>query len=245
MNEISQKLQNIGLSEKGANVYLASLKLGEATVLSLAKHSGVKRTSIYYVLSELKELGALSETKRQKKIYYIPAEPKDLIKRLRERIFEAEEIIGELENVRHSVFKKPRVYFLYGPAGFKKIWDMVFASKEREFRIITEGQNFLDFVKERYVLEEIIKTKKKLGILSKQLISDSDYARKIIAKDTLENRESKLMPSHYKIPFTEVICKEFVAFISPRFDNTLFIVENEKFAETRKSIFEVTWNSIN
>ena len=69
MNEISQKLQNIGLSEKGANVYLASLKLGEATVLSLAKHSGVKRTSIYYVLSELKELGALSETKRQKKIY--------------------------------------------------------------------------------------------------------------------------------------------------------------------------------
>ncbi len=244
MNNLVTILKNIGLSEKAAKVYLSTLVLGEATVLAIAKHSGVKRTSIYYTLNELKELGAITETKRQRKIYYLPVEPKELIKRVRERVFEAEDFIDELEKIKHSVFKKPRVYFLYGPSGFKKIWDMVFASRDKEFRIITEGQNFLDFVREKYILDDIIKQKKKLNISSRQLISDSPYARQIISKDLAENRKSKILPKNYKLPFTEIICSEFVAFISPRFDNNLFVVENERFAETRKSIFEITWESI-
>lgn len=244
MNNLVTVLRNIGLSEKAAKVYLSALVLGEATVLALAKHSGVKRTSIYYTLDELKDIGALSETKRQKKIYYLPVEPKDLIKRVREKVFEAEDFVEELEKMKHSVFKKPRIYFLYGPSGFKKIWDMVFASKDKEFRIITEGQNFLDFVREKYIVDDIIKSKKKLNISSRQLISDSSYARQIISKDLSENRKSKLLPKNYKIPFTEIISSDFVAFISPRWDNTLFVVENEAFAETRRSIFEITWESI-
>ena len=244
MNNLVTILRNIGLSEKAAKVYLSSLVLGEATVLSLAKHSGVKRTSIYYTLDELKDIGAITETKRQKKIYYLPTPPKDVIKRMRDKVFEAEDFIEELEKIKHSVFKKPRVYFLYGPSGFKKIWDMVFASRDKEFRIITEGANFLDFVREKYILDDIIKNKKKLNISSRQLISDSPYARQIVAKDLTENRKSKFLPKNYPIPFTEVICSEFVAFISPRFDNNLFVVENERFAETRKSIFEITWESL-
>ncbi len=243
-NFLVTALTNIGLSEKAAKVYLAALTLGEATVLSLSKHADVKRTSIYYVLEELKQLGALVETKRQKKVYYLPTEPKDVIKRIREKIFEAEDLVTSLEGLKHSIYKKPRVYFLYGPSGFKKIWDMVFMSKDREFRIITEGKGFLDFVREKYILEDIIKNKKHMNISSRQLISDSPYARQIISKDKAENRKSKLLPRGYSIPFTEIICSEFVAFISPRFDDTLFVVENERFAETRKSIFEITWESL-
>ncbi len=244
MSNLIVILKNIGLSEKAARVYLSALMLGEATVLELSKHSEVKRTSIYYTLDELKNLGALTETKRQRKVYYLPAQPRELIKHIREKVYEAEDLVEELEHIKHSVFKKPRVYFLYGPSGFKQIWDMVFASRDKEFRIITEGQNFLDFVREKYILDDIIKNKKKLGISSRQLISDSPYAREIIAKDYAENRKSKLLPRTYKIPFTEVICSEFVAFISPRWDNNLFVVENERFAETRKSIFEITWERL-
>lgn len=244
MNNLIVILKNIGLTEKAAQVYLSALMLGEATVLGLSKHSGVKRTSIYYTLDELKNLGALTETKRQKKTYYLPAPPRELIKHIREKVYEAEDFVEELERIKHSIFKKPRVYFLYGPSGFKQIWDMVFASKDKEFCIITEGKNFLDFVREKYILEDIIKNKKKLNISSRQLISDSPYAREVIAKDYMENRKSKLLPRAYKIPFTEVICAEFVAFISPRWDNNLFVVENESFAETRKSIFEITWEQL-
>jgi len=243
MTNLINILKNIGLSDKAARVYLAALELGEATILGLANKSGVKRTSIYYTILELVELGALTKTKRNKKVYYLPDEPKNLIKRSREKVWEAEELVEELEKVKHSVFKKPRVYFLYGPSGFKKVWDMVFEAS-KEYRIMTEAVQFIDFVKEKYILDEIIASKKKLGISSKQIIVDSPGARKIVAKDARENRESRLLPSSCKLPFTEIIAGDLTAFISPRFDNTIFIIENENFAKTRKNGFDLLWSKL-
>jgi len=244
MEKLTEIVEKLGLDEKEAKIYLATLELGEATVQHIAAKAKLKRTTLYYILEKLKRDGVLLETKRRKHIYYIPASPRELLKRAREKLWEVEESIDSIEAQKHAIYKKPRLYFLYGPSGFKHIWDMIFASPEKEFKIITEGENFLDFVKEKYILDEIIKTKKKLGISSKQLIADSPYARKIIAKDRQENRVSKIIPSHYKLPFTEVISHDFVAFISPRWDNTLFVVENERFAQTRNSVFEITWNSL-
>lgn len=121
---------------------------------------------------------------------------------------------------------------------------MILDTKEKEYRIITQGENFLDHVKEKYIVDEIIANKKKLNVLSKQLISDSTYARKIIAKDSKENRVSKVLPPAYKLPFTEIITESLVAFISPKFNNMIFIVEDGLFSQTRKSIFESLWYSI-
>ena len=46
-------LKNIGLSETEANVYLTALSLGPTTILKIARGSGVKRTSVYDVVSAL------------------------------------------------------------------------------------------------------------------------------------------------------------------------------------------------
>lgn len=237
-------LKNIGLSEKAARVYLASLELGEAPVQKLAERAGLKRTTVYYVLEELIAFGALIETKRNKKIAYVPAEPSHLLQRAREHCGDFEAALGLFEEHKHVLYPKPRILFLYGPAGFKEMWDMIFSSKEKEFQIITPAQNFLGFVKERYILEWIIGKKKRLGIKSRQLVSDTPYTRTIVAKDSHEGRQSKFLPKGYAISFTEIITKEFVAFISPRFDNMLFVVQNDAFAQTRKAIFEMLWEKL-
>ncbi len=241
--DYTKAIENLGLSEKAAKVYLASLELGEATVQDLAKKSGLKRTTIYYTLEELKQSGAIIETERNKKAYFLAEAPRTVLKRVKERLWDFEQSLEEIEGMKHSVFKKPRLYFLYGPSGFKHIWDMIFESKSKEFRIITDAQ-FTDFVREKYILDEIIKTKKKLNVFSRQLIQDSPLAQKIVAKDRTENRISKILPSRHKIHFTELICDDFVAFISPRYDNTLFIVENQLFADTRRSTFEILWDNL-
>jgi sugar-specific transcriptional regulator TrmB len=244
MNNLIEIIKNLGLSEKASKLYLASIELGEASVQELSKTSGLKRTTIYYTLDELKKAGAIVETERNKKTYFIPESPRNVLKRVKERLWDFEQSLEEIESKKHAVFNKPRLYFLYGSMGFKQIWDMIFAQKDKEFRIITEAGHFTDFVREKYILDEIIKTKKKLGISSKQLIQDSELARQIVAKDKQENRQSKIISSRYKIPFTEVICQNFVAFISPRWDDTLFVVENEAFAQTRRSVFDVTWDNL-
>ena len=150
--KIIHLVRNLGLSDKAAKVYLACLELGEATVATLGKRSGVKRTSIYYVLEELREFGALLETKRNKKVFYVPEDPHALLAISREKIMETEKFLPLILEKKNATYNKPRLYFLYGPQGFKHIWDMIFESKSKEFMIITEGENFLDFVKEKYIL---------------------------------------------------------------------------------------------
>jgi sugar-specific transcriptional regulator TrmB len=244
MNEHETILRNLGLSEKGAQLYLACLRLGEATVLDLARESGLKRTTIYYILEELTGSGALVETKRSKKTRYVAADPKDLLIAARERHAEAEKSLHILEEQRGSLSGQHRVYFLYGPAGFKQIWNMILRSKDREYRIISAAEEFSGFIPEKYLLSEIIAKKKRLGFKSRQIVADSPLARKIIVKDTEENRTSKIMPFTSKIGFSEIITSEFVAFISPRYDNTLFVVEDELFAKTRQVIFDSLWSSL-
>ncbi len=242
--KILNSLQKLGFSDKESKVYLSTLELGEATIQSISKHSKIKRTSIYYVLDKLKKDGFLIESKINKKAHYVAISPKELMKKVRENVYEFENVLDDLEKRRHSVYHKPRVYFLYGAAGFKHIWEMIFDSNCKEYWIITEGENFLGFVKEKYILKEIIKEKQKRGLKSRQLIVDSPYARALIKKDSIENRVSKMLPKGHQIPFTEIITDKFVAFISPRWDNLLFITENESFAKTRQSLFRLIWDSI-
>ncbi len=244
MINLVEIVKNLGFSTKASKIYLAALALGEASVQQLAQGSKLKRTTLYYVLDELVEAGALIVTKTGKKAYYVPEQPATLMANAKEKILDFEASLGLLEEKAVHINKKPRVYFLYGSAGFKQVWDMILATKEKEYRIITGGENFLDYVREKYIIDEIIAKKKRLGVLSRQLITASAYAKQIILKDRLENRVSKLLPPIYKLPFTEIIIESMVAFISPRFNNMIFIVENDAFSRTRKSIFETLWYSL-
>ena len=186
----------------------------------------------------------LISTKTGKKVYYTAEQPATLLKNAKEKISNFESSLSLLEDKASYIKNKPRVYFLYGSAGFKQVWDMILDTKEKEYRIITDGISFLDYVKEKYIIDEIIAKKKQRNISSKQLITSSAYAKQIIAKDLRENRTSKLLPAIYKLPFTEIITESLVAFISPRFSNMIFIVENADFSKTRRSIFETLWYSI-
>lgn len=244
MTNLTELVRQYGLGENEAKLYIAALELGEATVQDMAKKAAVKRTSIYYMLDELVSKGVLAITKRNKKNYYIATSPADLLKSFRERLIEFEKTAEVLENHRGKIFKKPRIYFLQGPSGFKQVWNLIFKSQPKEYRITTEGLNFLDFVKEKYVVNEIIKQKKDQGVKSYQIIPDSAYARKIVAKDSAENRQSRLLPLHTKLPFTEIICQRLVAYISPRFNDNIFVVEDETFAEGRKVVFDLLWNKL-
>jgi sugar-specific transcriptional regulator TrmB len=236
-------LQNLGLDKKEAALYLSALELGPVTIQQLALKSRFPRTTIYNLIEKLLRSGFLIEAKKGRKTYYMAASPKIVLKQARERLEEFAEEAPKLEQIINKGTQKPKCYLLQGVAGFKQLWERILA-KQQEYLIITEGKNFLDYVKEKYILREIIRRKKLLNIKSRQLIKDSDYARDIIDKDAKENRKSKLLPVNHPIPFTTVICEDFVAYASPRQENLILIIDNPLFTMTQRSLFEVLWNTL-
>jgi len=241
---IIKTIESLGISNKAAKVYLANLALGEATVLALSKKSKVSRTSIYYTLEELKKRGMITEVERGKKKYIMYVEPEVVIRDTRQKFITLNDVLPQLEEIKFSEKRKPRIEFYFAPAGFKEIWFKVLHSGCKDFNIITDAPHFLGYVKEQYIVDEIIAEKRKKDIRSKQIIVDSRAARLIATKDNTENRETKFLTPDSAIRYTEIITDTLVAFISPRFDNVMFTIDQKEFAATRRSLFETLWKKL-
>jgi len=73
-----KKLEEIGLSDKEAKVYIAVLELGEGSASEIAKKSEVNRATVYFTLENLMKLGLVSATNEEKKQKFVPEDPSQL-----------------------------------------------------------------------------------------------------------------------------------------------------------------------
>src|SRR5437868_13388020 len=76
-----KELQDMGLSEKEAKVYLAALELGPTTAEKLAIQAKVNRSTTYVQLESLMEKGLMSTYEEGKKTFFAPESP-ELLRRL-------------------------------------------------------------------------------------------------------------------------------------------------------------------
>lgn len=239
-----ESLKNLGLSDKTAKIYLVALEYGESTITFLSKQSEIKRSTIYEFIEDLVDGGYLYKTQVGKKTLYGAVSPRQLLTLRRRAIEKTEDELEHLEVRHYAAFDIPKVKFYYGESGFKNIWFEILEKANKEYRIITNGQMFSGYVSENYLFDEIIKKKKKLNLKSKQLIVDSNYARRIVKKDEEENRVTRFLPPDTSLEFTQVITDSMVAFMSVPEQNFQFIVESMAFAHYQRQIFEVMWDSL-
>lgn len=240
-NFIEKSLMNYGLNKKEAKLYLASLALGMATVQEVSRKSGLKRTTIYSLIDGLKTSGILQEVRRKGKKYILAADPQHLCDNLKERLDSFNKNLDQLLELRNVSEKRPQVIFYEGVEGLKKLWKDILVSDIEEYLIITSGREFLTFLSESFIKSKIISRKIVRGIKSRQLISDSQYAREIIKADAKENRESRLIPHQFPLPATEIIFGNKVAIFTGRFENIIILIESEEISKTHRSLFELLW----
>lgn len=124
MNE----LKHLGLSEKEALVYLASLELGPATVQDLSHKAKVNRATTYVMIEALSARGLLSTFVRGKKRFYAPENPERLVSILRFQKQELEEKEKEFSKtlplllaLYNAEGAKPQIRYLEGPEGLETL----------------------------------------------------------------------------------------------------------------------------
>ncbi|MEK7452152.1 MAG: helix-turn-helix domain-containing protein, partial [Patescibacteria group bacterium] len=61
MTQLRETLENLKLSEKEVDLFLALVRLGKSTVSVLARESGITRTHIYGIVEVLVKKGLVSE----------------------------------------------------------------------------------------------------------------------------------------------------------------------------------------
>lgn len=139
MDELLRHLMHLGLSEKEAAVYVASLELGPATVQDIAHKSRVNRATTYVMIETLAGRGLMSSYVKGKKRYFSAESPdrlgsllnneKSVIQEKENELKKALPMLMALFNVEGA---KPQIRYLEGPDGIHTVRE-VFAELEGEF----------------------------------------------------------------------------------------------------------------
>lgn len=170
--DLLMKLQDIGLSKNESIIYIELLSNGEISANDLAKKISFDRTLCYQLLNKLIEKGLIqSYVKQNKKIFNI-TETKDLLRPIKKKEEQAEELIVALEKLKSKTIKEEQNLLVYqGSKGVDAVFEELLKSKE--VFIFGGAAKTFNIKKMPY---GIIKKLNYLNIKGKAIISDvNDY----------------------------------------------------------------------
>lgn len=111
------KLMDIGLSKDQAEIYLALLADGPATIMEIARRTGLHRVNVYKAIPFLKSNGLLSESKKGQRNIFVSNDPNHLSNLVDQRTRILHEILPELQSMTANQSTRPDVRINYGRRG--------------------------------------------------------------------------------------------------------------------------------
>lgn len=255
-NQLQAVIRDSGLSEKASSIYLALLELGGAFPSQIAKHTKIKRSTVYEVLDDLAIKGLISELKKRNKYFYSIEHPKRLVHFSQRSIAKAQEhhqklqeFLPNLEGLYGGITDKPKISYFEGTDGVTEIYaDHI--SKENKYEMvgfvnIAELMQFLPEKKYR----DYVHAKEKLGITTRGILPDTkeDRAYKNTAYATISE---KILPQVRFIPKVAFPWKGDITIYGTNevsiisFDEQKvsgIIIKSETIHKMMRMIFELAW----
>jgi HTH-type transcriptional regulator, sugar sensing transcriptional regulator len=242
-------LQEIGLNEKEAAIYLALLEVDNASVIDVAKKTKINRSTVYVVLEGLMKKGLVSETQIGKKVHY-QAEPPERLETFVERqkvVFEErsrrlKDIIPQIKTVQRESGERPVVKYFQGKEGIHSSMEDTFEKHdEGGTAYLVYPKDLLDEIFTKEEKERYRKTRLNKDIKSKVIYSS---AENIIPDDGTGER--------LHIDSAENLLSCDITIYKDRIRiNTLgktlsgFFIRSQDLADTLRTLFDLAFNNVN
>ena len=238
-----KQLQDIGLSEKEARVYLSALELGATTADKLAKHAKVNRSTTYVQLESLMKNGLISTYEENKKTFFAPESPeflKRLLTKQREDVGAKERnlaaILPDLLQQYAGAGEKPVVRFFPGKEGIATVREEVLTVKEKELFVVFASDTMTK-VFTGTELDDYTVRRKALGIFSRGLYTQKDF---FDTADLDELTDRRYLPNLY-LSIDIRIFGDKTALFSLEGNAFAMVIESKQIASSMKNIFNLLW----
>lgn len=236
---LEKALEEYGVKNNHAKIYLACLELGSSPILKIAQKSGFARSTCEAVLNSLQKQGFVSFFKKKGVKYHSAEDPHKIISLAKEKAASLERVLPQLL-ARYGESKvNPTVRVFQGKTGMKLILGEIlneakdiisFSSVDDLFSTLEE---FAEFVKKRVA--------KKIPV--KVILRDSPKARERQKLGPQELRQVKIIPSSYEYHGMIFVWAHKVAMFSFTNDLTVLVIESEELAKVQRAMFDLIWNT--
>ena len=237
--KLSLLLEEAGLNSKEAALYLALLELGSASVVQIARSSGVVRSTTYEILERLRTKRLVTTFLKKRVRYYSAEDPTLAVRWAQSRSDALKAALPELMALTGKNRKRPAIRYYEGKEGITIILEEIlaeaqeligFRSKDKAFE---EVDFFANFVERRI-------TKK---IPLKMMLADQGKRteKTLLGGLTKVRYVSSSFPAHGII----YVWKNKVAQLGLRENDYIAIVtESSELAETQRAVLSNLWNAI-
>ena len=239
-----QLLKALGLTESEAQIYLASLELGPASVQDLAKKARVSRVTTYAVIEHLSSRGLMSSVEKGKKRVFTVESPERLVAVMQHRLQEMKSTLHEVEESLHELKlvqrgAKPVVKMFEGEDAFKAVFDDFAAT--RPDRLDEFGNH--DLLRTHVPKEEVLKqawphvrnAKRRVIMVANEVKVGHEVTGNAVC----------LAAKHHDCHGDVVIYgNNKVALSSLAGKPISVIIESEAIAEMMRSLFTLAWKEV-
>lgn len=231
-------LQEFGLSDKEAQVYLELLPLGSVSLQEISKRLNYPRSTIYHTLNYLIKKGLVGKIIKEKITYYTATEPE----KLKEQLFEKQKLIDSiLPNLTalKSTIKNPSNVEVY--EGFKGVHTIL----TDLCMIVQPVCYFGGYKKSLEKLKHLPNFTRNLRVEKKihaRVLIDPIDEPVLHTKKYQEVSELRFLKSLEEFPCMIFIYGEKVSMFSFKTDLVGIIITNKDFANAMQMIFDLYWS---
>lgn len=235
-------LENLGLSEKEAKVYLALLELGQASAYRVAQKSGVKKPTTYVLLDELRKKELVVKMPGSTAQMFIAKSPEEFFNTKKYQILSATETLPEILSIMKKQNKVQTLYF-EGVEGVRQA--LYYKMKENENNEVVGFYALAENIdKDIYdITWEWASDAKKYNISVRGFVPIHDTLTDYRKADAKYNRQMRELPyENYSSETSMDVMDNFVRIIDlTKNSPQAVIIENERTAKMFKQIFEMMW----
>jgi HTH-type transcriptional regulator, sugar sensing transcriptional regulator len=242
-----KELQDIGLSEKEAKVYLAALEIGRATADQLAKQAQIVRSTTYVQIESLMKMGLMSTYEEGKKTYFAPESP-EYLKRfleqqkqgfaLKER--ELSGMLPDLTRMFESAGERPVVRFYNGKEGIKALREETLNAKDGILYVMSSNDALTSVFSEGE-LEDFSRRRSEKEITTKLLYTRA--AGKFGDPHRHNTERGYLPPESLPLATDIVIFDDSVGIMTLKGTLLGVLVKSAAVRDSMRAIFEFLWKS--
>jgi len=244
-DELASSLQQIGLEEKEAQVYLALLSLGSATAYRIAEKCEVKKPTVYVILEDLRRKGLVLKVPHAKKALFSAVDIAEYLHDQGSKLSAVHRLMPKFNAL--SAAKGANVYFFSGFRGIEQAIQYKYDSMI--------GKTFYGFygsLVDAADIEEIVRIYKKwdtsavsAGITFKIVMPKKDarkyYGYMIDIAKTNNNVQIRLLDQYEYPPNASIgIGTDFLWILDEK-NLQATVIDNASTADAMRQIFEIVW----
>lgn len=248
-NILSNTLRQLGCHDRHVKLYKAAMDLGKAPLSDIAHRARMNRSTAYYLVAELMQMGLMQEDHRTYRKQFSVVSPDALLRKLdtqyrklgRQKMA-LKDALPELQAAHQATTVRPRVRTYEGKSGLYDVWKDILRDKQEVLlwsNQATERKIFDTEAHEKFIRERIAKT-----IPVRVLAVDNAEGRDLPPCDVDTLRQTKVLPAKTTFTSETYIYGNKVAVLDVSHDIFGVITENKQVARSQRAMFELVWSQL-